>query len=268
VSYADLALDASGRLYVTWSENDGLNNWVLSAVCVTFSDDGGRTWREPTTLVSRNGHGQGSIAVDGQGVARVVWNRSVGSLDGRYHSWSSDGGLSWATPQQIFKPLDGISGQPNFSVDSAQRLYLITMGNTLGPALSTWDGSSFSTLQPFSGDVRWSEKGLGTMLHGHLLATTWRGSYDMQVWFRMLDTGAPAVSPVVRDRPASAIAVRRTPTLPPQSAAQRTPGAVAYDERWPVTVIPAVGQPLVAGVAPVLVLIAGIVAFAAWRRRR
>jgi hypothetical protein len=114
-----LAFDADGTLYSStlgflWSQ--GLGCCTAPDILVAHSNDGGKTWSDPSkvatgtgsfTSVSRNVLDKEAITAWGHGNAIVTWTRyndgQLGSYISSpiYASVTHDGGKTWSTPVQI-----------------------------------------------------------------------------------------------------------------------------------------------------------------------
>ncbi len=188
-----LAVDERGGIHVVWTENVSVRNWQGEAVYYAHSFDDGLTWdiRE----IYRSGPEERTtawinVAIRNDSEVHLVWNRGIGSLDGRYHTWSADYGETWTDPVSFFPPNE--SGQthwPWMVVDSAGVLHLISKtgsGVRDGtPKYMYWDGSRWSPMYIFGETQNDLDSalaiGLGNQLHfvhadetggGRLLYTT------------------------------------------------------------------------------------------------
>ena len=101
-----IAVDGSGNAVAVWRRYDGNNDIAQSS----WSDDGGASWSAAVNL-SEPGEGASNprIALDGSGVAHVVWNRYDGSDTRVQYTRSVNGGASWSVPVNLSTA--GVSSQ-------------------------------------------------------------------------------------------------------------------------------------------------------------
>jgi hypothetical protein len=244
-----IAIDARGYLHVVWTVNTRERDWQGNAAFYARSTDGGDRWSsqeverslpdEPTTAWI-------NVAVREGNEIHLLWNRGVGAVQGRFHSWSPDNGDSWYEPV-AFLPA-GVSGQtewPMIAEDSAGVLHLITVadepGGPTSPKYAYWNGSSWSPMYSFpesSNDLNAKLAiGLGDTLH--LVHPTERvvgagRSGGSRLLYRTLKTGSNSVqTEQIPDPVVSATTPRETPTPQPTATiavAPATPRATFESE--------------------------------------
>jgi hypothetical protein len=96
-----IAVSFNGQTFVAGSSN---------AVLVSTSQDGGRSWSSPITLIrdgADNFNDKESITADptNAGYAYAVWDRLSAAGHGpSYFSRTTNGGAAWETPRQIYDP--------------------------------------------------------------------------------------------------------------------------------------------------------------------
>jgi hypothetical protein len=101
-----VAFDAAGTVYLATNSSDG-----VSAIVVTHSTDGGRTWSPLVTVASQPSHGvlndHPQLTAFGDGNVIVTWIRDSFGPGGvlqtapMVDSVSHDGGLTWSPPVTI-----------------------------------------------------------------------------------------------------------------------------------------------------------------------
>jgi len=275
-SGAGLVLGPDDSVYVTWTEHAGENNWRPSGVWFSKYDADDHAWLPPIRLVERDGDGQSSILVDSNNIVRVAWSRAAGTHDGRYHTWSTDGGLTWTEPQHIVPFMDGLCGAPSMAEDSAGNLFVVFCGGDpsltaqgirSGIWLARWDGTHWSTPELVSPNNLVDSEGSGaTMIAGSILVVTWHEVVVNEAWFRMLNTGAPKIAPILLPRPTPKTAQLSSPTIQPEPSPTRvhpTPVLLNRD----ISQIPASpGSDVLASLVPSPVLVMGVIIVAVWRR--
>ena len=141
-----VSVDSTGNAIAVWK---GWNAGI-DVVQSRSSTDGGVTWSTPAADIYSDGgtafNPQISVAADG--TAYAVWYRWNGSNDIVQSAWSTDGGLTWSTPENLSTD-GGTAIAPQISVDAE------------GTAIAAWirsDGSNFIVQSRSSSDggVTWS----------------------------------------------------------------------------------------------------------------
>ncbi len=111
----EFTLDGSGSLIAVWRGDNGDYDIIQSS----RSTNSGASWSTPVDL-SLTGQDANSprVSADGSGNAVAVWRRSDGDNNMIQSSRSSNGGLSWSTPENLSE-----SGQdaddPRIAVDGS-----------------------------------------------------------------------------------------------------------------------------------------------------
>lgn len=139
-------------------ENDGLHAaWFYGSrtlrgepdwVRYVHSLDGGRTWSEPFTIdkyIPGSDHNLTNASpvmiVQGQTV-HIIW--AAGSQPYRNHRYSTDAGLTWSTPAQIFGELHG-QAFDGFAVDGKGRVHFFAqIRYPMGIYHAYWDRDHWS----------------------------------------------------------------------------------------------------------------------------
>jgi hypothetical protein len=271
-------LDESDGLHAVWFygalDQNGQPDWVRYA----HSLDSGNSWSAPFLIDqvdAETNHFLTSagprMIVQGQTV-HVLWAAGVQSY--RYHRFSTDAGLTWSEPKQLFGTLNGQAGD-GLAIDGANRVhYFAQIRYPQGIYHAIWDGTQWS--QPsliyliLQGDS--STEVMGDRVHAHDTLPVVRAGNQLVLTFadgpadphrrlfemhRTLEdilpqasvpTPLPTVTPVP---PPSPSPTQPTPTPTPQfdtTASQPTgtvPGSAAY---------------LRAATLPTVLLLAGAVA--------
>ena len=115
--HESIHVDASGRIYVTWAQFDGLKG-THSPVLVATSTDGGQTFSGPVKVTGgniRNNQDQ-RIVTAPNGDAYLTFDNGVQGGKGTvlYVSKSTDGGATWSTPIQFAALNDPVCIFPPF----------------------------------------------------------------------------------------------------------------------------------------------------------
>lgn len=230
VSNPRIAVDSKGNIHVVWTVNVIERSWQGIAVFYARSIDAGLTWDINEVQRSQSDElttAWINVAVRNGNEVHLAWNRGIGSLRGRYHSWSSDNGETWGEPVSFFPPNE--SGQthwPWMVVDTAGVLHLISKTgagvNDGAPKYIFWDGSGWSQMYAFSETQNDLDSalaiGLGNTLHFVHAAETGSG----QLLYRSRVTGAPALPP--QPIPAPELRSTTTPSVALQGEAPANSG--------------------------------------------
>ncbi len=187
----ELAIDGRDRLHVGISLNS-YEYGAYSEVGYVRSEDDGRTW-SPYLQVENTGltfQGVAWIApyAFGNDEVHLTWHDPR-----RMHSWSSDGGKTWRTPEEIMPLAAAFGGRNELTQDGAGVLYVVTaVGN--GVYSASWTGSQWSA--PEQIDNRFIDP------HGQTIVAC-RGNqlhvayYDRtgenKVWYATRTTDAPPI---------------------------------------------------------------------------
>lgn len=123
--YVQLRVSKTGTIHMVWSEFFYPENWPPLGVFYARSTDGGESWSTPEML-DGDGYDQINVHVSMDNTIHAVWNGAAGT-GGRYHSWSSNDGLTWSEPTEVIPPgLGGTEGLPQLVEDQTGTLYLLT----------------------------------------------------------------------------------------------------------------------------------------------
>jgi hypothetical protein len=195
-SWGSLALDPvnPGTLYASWTESREDEDWTVTGVFASRSTDNGATWSEPIPLINARGHGHSTItALAGAGEdVMTVWNRAVGSVDGRYFALSNDGGETWEEPQVAYEKVSGLTRPPYLFTDSLGELHMIGAGfDALTPVggeqiwHSQWDSSRWSEPNPIvvaGKPMTGNEVFDARLVGGNRLLFTWTDAATKDIW--------------------------------------------------------------------------------------
>lgn len=192
-----LCQNSSGMiLHLVWHENARELGWKTDKTWHMRSLDAGATWTDQFSLPLQGS--SPNCAYDGDGRLHLLWNNAVGSKDGRYHLWSLDDGATWSAPTPIFPGLSGRTRAPAFGLDSNGILHVLTGAYSDGKTpmyWSYWEGQSWTTPRPISGDLSGNESPDLIVTEGNRLNAVWHFDVDgfTKVVFSMLQTSAPAM---------------------------------------------------------------------------
>ncbi len=127
-----------GRVYVGW---DSINASNQQPELIAYSDDGGRTFQGPATLMSQ-GQSLGIVpAVGPGGIVHAVWLTFLGRQPLLLASHSTDGGRTWSPPATISSisafGVDGSrtgAGIPSVAIDGRNgSLYVVWEDDRFSP---------------------------------------------------------------------------------------------------------------------------------------
>lgn len=126
-----LALDASGNLYVAWE--DDFNS--QSDISFSSSSDKGATFSAPKNLSNNSGSSiSAQLAVDSSGNVSVIWADKTPGTFNILFTRSTDKGATFSSPKNVSNSL-GSSTNPQISVDAGGNIYAVWQGN-VPPSLS------------------------------------------------------------------------------------------------------------------------------------
>jgi len=118
-----LALDASGNLYVAWKDDFNSQSDIFFR---SISNQG--AFSAPTNL-SKSGSSSGAqLAVDSSGNVNVVWVDGTSKISNIMFRRSADKGASFSSPKNISNSL-GSATNPQISVDAGGNIYIVWQGN-------------------------------------------------------------------------------------------------------------------------------------------
>jgi hypothetical protein len=144
-AYPRISVDLRGRIHLVWS----VMPYPGRAVVYTRSDDGGKTWKEAVQIDVydrfRYSEGYGPYLIDveavGEDTVHLTWDGAP-TVE-RHHTWSNDGGDTWADPDTFIPELtDGGRALWNdMVVDSAGVLHAVSIKQ---PWAAQWIGGGWS----------------------------------------------------------------------------------------------------------------------------
>lgn len=204
-----LVLDDAGGLHVTWTQEHLPDGWPPTGVYYAHSYDQGATWSAPAQL-GGSLQGWSNIVTVGDSVVHVVWNGSAEG-QGRYHRWSSDGGLTWTSAQMIIDQGGLTQGWPSMAVDSNDVVHWVDFGHT-GDSVTGWETIVYSYwdqgywsppefISPNTESGGYTAQPKLTVSQGNLLHLVWvnisrSGLINTPgVWYATKNTGSPSVAP-------------------------------------------------------------------------
>ncbi len=137
-------------LQLTWSIGAAEVDWMYWSVWYARTTDGGQSWSVEQEIASPR-FGGSDVAVDGNGGVHLVWGRNAGYADGRWHSYSTDQGLTWSKPGPLFQGIShasGATGGYGLVVDGTGVLHLANSFNQDGVPVAYytyWNVDRWST---------------------------------------------------------------------------------------------------------------------------
>mgnify|MGYP005850722981 FL=1 len=189
--------DDAGVYHVVWTETDAELDWNPSGIWYARSMDGGRTWQDFYHVPDQGSYV--NVFIDREGTVHLLWDRNVGTVDGRYHTWSNDGGRTWQEPKWIMEGLSGRTGYPRMILDSNGTLHQITAGAGKGRKggiyHAIWSEDRWSAPALVSPDVR--EEGHEgpalTITSGNHLHVVWLNWATHDIMYANYRSEAPEV---------------------------------------------------------------------------
>ena len=141
-------LDENDGLHAVWWYG-GINRARPDWVRYSHSLDGGHTWSEPFTIdryIEGSDHNltnaSPTMIVQGKNV-HVIW--AAGLHPYRYHRYSTDGGVTWSMPVQVFGELHG-QAFDGLTVDPSGRVHFFgQIRYPMGIYYAYWDNNRWST---------------------------------------------------------------------------------------------------------------------------
>ena len=222
------------------------------------------------------------LAVQGQTV-HVVW--AAGSLPYRNHRFSTDAGLTWSAPVQIFGELHG-QAFDGFSVDRSGRVHFFgQIRYPMGIYHAYWDQTRWSKPSlVYLIAEEGSEEGFGDRVHAHHTLSAIRAGNQLVLTFadgpadpnrrlfvttRTLDDIQPLENMPIPAATATPVP-RSVPTLLPHTQAPQGVTAVptrqSADER-PLEQVPSPDLAIQMALIPTLLLLGAAMIFQWYRRR-
>lgn len=284
-------------------ENDGLHAaWFYGTferqegdrpdfVRYAHSLDGGQTWSAPILLDQHRDEidhrltsASPRMIVQGQTV-HVIW--AAGSLPYRYHSYSTDAGLTWSTPVQVFGDLHG-QAFDGLAVDRAGRVHFFgQIRYPMGIYHAYWDNNRWSkpSLVYWIADEG-SEADFGERVHAHhtlpviragnqLILTFADGPADpnrrLFVTYRTLGDIAPlesAPTPILTATPIPISTPTPNQPTPIPSPTATTAPLLQSSEVKPLGPIPGPDFAIRVALLPTLLVLAGAMMIQFFSKRR
>jgi len=164
-------IDQNDKLHAVWFYGGLGQNSRPDWVRYTNSPDGGSTWSAPILIDQvdeESNHYLTTAApkmiVQGQTV-HVIWG--AGELPYRYHRFSTDAGLTWSAPRQIFGELHG-QAFDGLTIDGAGRIHFFAqIRYPQGIYHALWDGNQWTSPSLIYQIAQEEEEGIGDRIHAH-----------------------------------------------------------------------------------------------------
>ncbi len=269
--YPRIAVSPNGTIHLVWTEFQLPSGWPPTGIYYTRSEDGGRNWQSKVHFTGPD-YDQANIIAPADDRVHVVWNAMV-TVQGRYHKWSKDGGITWSKPIEV-SSLGGTEGPPQIAADTYGRVHLITTYDGCPTyhyfRLGHWSGPVclVNQLNPIK-NVGWSgysEEPAFAIANGiHLHVVYWDDR--RRLWYSQFDLrDIPAAKPVP-------FITRLPPTPEPTRTSTATPAL--ENTRTPLPAIegavPGTNplRPLLLNLLPTLLVItlgAGAAILLRWRQ--
>jgi len=197
-AYPRLSVDLRGRIHLVWT----VMPFPGRAVVYTRSDDGGLTWKDATFIdtydSNRYDDGYGpyliDVEADGNDAVHLTWDGAP-TVE-RHHTWSKDGGNTWADPDTFIPELTG-GGRAlwnDMAVDSAGVLHAVSIKQ---PWAAQWTGGGWSQSVAI-GSTGFAEDLRMTISTGNQLHVVWLqvvpGNPSVVYYVRGISS-APAITP-------------------------------------------------------------------------
>jgi hypothetical protein len=281
-------LDQTDGLHATWfygaRDLGARAGWVR----YTHSLDGGHTWSAPFTIdrqIEGSDHDLAAaspvMTVQGQTVY-VIW--AAGSQPYRNYRFSSDAGLTWSLPVQIFGQLQG-QAFDGLTVDGSGRVhYFAQIRYPIGIYHAYWDHDRWSNASlVYLIAPQDSPDGIGNRIHAHFTHPVVRAGNQLVLTFtdppaelhrrlfvmlHTLDDISPLETiptPVLLAMPSPMASPTPTQSVPtPKPTA--TPPSLVFSDSPPLGHEPAPDMPIRVALVPTLLALAG--AAVVWLRKR
>ncbi len=204
-----IEIGADGVMHLAFAINTADLEWRPKGIAYARSTDGGLSWQKTLEVLERDNFP--NIGFDAQGEVHLVYDNPAGTMVGRGHAWSRDGGVTWARVERI---LPGYSGQtlwPVMSLDNGGSFYLVSAANPPAEGeprilLSEWQSNEWQFPQVISAEMIGTEAPSMAVSLGNELHVVWI-SYDPDqfgAWHTTAQTDAPAISPQALSAPPTA----------------------------------------------------------------
>lgn len=282
--HMQVMVDANDIIYAVW-DNVSANGKSRSGG-FTMSADGGENWSAPVEFFSSAGTpSQLAIGTDNKGTLIIVYR--ISESDELDYLTSTDGGRTWSRPEQIqdiFAAKD-VTGFDKYSMatDSAGTVYLALTGRTsaqqqdTGLYLLRWTGSGWTKPQTvLENDAVFPEYPSLEISQGNHLHLVFhvRGAKDIfdlpnqtyKVYYTNALTSAPEIA--LQPLPTATLTPTATPTEIPVTSTPtptRTPFVSTVPEAPSGSGLPQL--PILLALAPVVILILGILVWRLTARR-
>ena len=269
-----LVMDGRGRLHAVWTRGTA-PTWFGGSVHYARSDDGGQTWSIPLEIdKQRDGYGvnAGNIVVSGDDEVHLVW--MCGKLAYRCHQWSSDGGQTWISRQQLFGALNSLAGWDTLAVDADGVPYwVIQLRYPEAMYYTYWDGEAWRNPPiPFIMSGPPAMGHFPTMVVGggnelNCVLQTQRGA---EIFYVRGQTSASHALPLPTPTVTRTPLLSPTPTalVNPEQPIARATATVPVALVNNTTQLSGQGWPMVAGLVPVVLLVSIVALIGAKRRGR
>ena len=267
-------------------EQDARPDWVRYA----HSLDGGHTWSTPFLLDQydeesdhRLTNASPKMIVQGQNV-HVIW--AAGSFPYRYHRFSTDAGLTWSAPVQIFGELHG-QAFDGLAVDRAGRVHFLgQIRYPVGIYHAYWDQTQWSKPSlVYLIAQEDSEEGFGDRVHAHHTLPVIRAGNQLVLTFtdppadpnrrlfvtyRTLDDilpleNMPTPDPTATPVPMSGPTPRQPTPMPTQTA---TAPSLESAEAQPIGRVPAPDLAIRVALVPILLVLGGTIIIQLLHKRK
>ena len=122
--FVQLRVSDNGTLHAVWTEFYLPTFWPPRGVFYSHSINGTDNWSAPI-LLAGEGFDQINMTVMGDNNVHVAWNGMAG-VGGRYHRWSSDGGVTWSDTNEVIPAgTGGTEGPPEILVDQSGMVHML-----------------------------------------------------------------------------------------------------------------------------------------------
>lgn len=281
-----IAVDGAGRIHavLTYTVDDPTANAgrITNLLYYLRSDDQGATWTEPRLMTPEPDFGEISVATFGEDTVHVVWNGRAGR-HGRYHRWSQDGGEAWSAIDEVIAPAPanpigngGLTGFPALATDADGALHMVTTAVQGNFYLRWQDGvwTSPVLITPGldgNGVTRTAnslEQPSIAISQGDQLHAVFHDGFE-RIWHTSRQIDAPYQPPQAAPTraPASAAEPTAGPATPVTASPTPAPSLPVAAQAPPPATSPSY-VPILAGVAPAVLLIGVVVLMVGARRRQ
>jgi len=277
-----LAVGDDGTIHVAWW---WIEEFPPKGVFYIRSTDGGDTWSD--LLFMEGTFQELDVATVGEQEVHLVWSSTVPERY-KWYRWSKDGGRTW-TPAMKWPELGGFHGWSGMAVDSDGILHLSIASShaALREAVNNgslirdealihtqWDGNRWSELElvllnaPLEEEnmknaaIAISEGNLVHLLVQYPLAIDEERPYHYDVYYsqRRVNSSyiAPQPLPTIEPTPSPTIATSAQPTIVPTPTPTVSLIATPIQPTVNIAIV-GPGFVIMAAVAPVLIILAGII---------